>query len=124
MKKTILAAFLLLSACQSRASPAARAVELFLQALADKNEAVMLSYTCPDYEMDALLEFDSLALVQTTLMGVSCKQSGTDGDAALVTCRGSIEASYGGEVRSFDFTERTYRVVDSGGDWLVCGYTK
>jgi hypothetical protein len=126
MKKKFYAALLmvLLAACQSGTSPAAQAVENFLQALADKNEAVLLSHTCPDYEPDALLELDSFALVQTTLKGVSCQESGMEGDAARVVCRGSIEASYGGERRSFDLAERNYRVVKSGGDWLVCGYTK
>jgi hypothetical protein len=126
MKIIFFAALLmvLLVACQSGASPSAQAVENFLQALADKNEAVLLSHACPDYEMDALLEFDSFALVQTTLEDVSCQESGTDGDAALVVCNGSIEASYGGELRSFDLTQRTYRAVESGGNWLVCGYTK
>lgn len=113
-----------LAACQSGASPAAQAVENFLQALADKNEAVLLSLACPDYEPDALLELDSLALVQTSLDGVSCRESGMVGDAAQVVCRGSIEASYGGEQRSFDLIGRNYHVVKSGGDWLVCGYTK
>ena len=124
MKKTLLAVLLFLIACQSNASPAARAVESFLGALADKDEALLLSHTCPDYEMDALLEFDSLALVETSLKDVSCQQTGSEGDAALVTCSGSLEASYGGEMRSFDLSERAYRVVESGGDWLVCGYTK
>ena len=126
MKKKLCAVLLmvLLAACQSDTSPAAQAVENFLHALADKNEAVLLSHACADYEPNALLELDSLALVQTTLKGVSCHQSGTVGDAALVVCRGSIEASYGGEKRSFDLSDRVYRVVQSGGDWLVCGYTK
>jgi hypothetical protein len=126
MNKIFYAALLmvLLAACQGGVSPAAQAVESSLQALADKNETALLSLTCPGYEPDALLELDSLALVQTSLDGVSCRESGTEDEAALVVCRGSIEASYGGEQRSFDLTDRVYRVVNSGGDWLVCGYTR
>jgi len=119
-----LLALLLLTACQSGASPAERAVQGFLQALADKNEAEVVSLICPDYETDALLELDSLALVRTSLKAVSCKQVGADDKGAQVVCQGSIEASYNGETRTFDLALRTYTVVNSGGDWLVCGYKK
>jgi len=95
-----------------------------LQALADKNEAVMTSLVCPDYEADALLELDSLALVKTSLKDVSCRQVGTDDKGAQVVCRGSIEATYNGEVQSFDLSTRSYTVVNDGRDWLVCGYKK
>jgi len=47
-----------------------------------------------------------------------------DGDDALIICKGSIDATYNNEVRNFHLSERTYRVVQQGGDWLVCGYTK
>ena len=126
MKKLIFLMILaaLLTACGKTASPATVSVESFLQALSDKNDAVMLSYVCPDYEFDALLEFDSYALVQTTLTDLSCQQTGTDGEDALVECAGSIDATYGSELRSFDLSERTYRVINDGGNWLVCGYTK
>ena len=116
MKKTILLISLFLTAC--RTSPATM-VEDFLTALAAKDEARMLSLVCADYEFDALLEFDSYALVQTTLKDVDCQPSGAD-----VICSGSIEASYGDEVRSFDLSERTYHLVQDGADWLVCGYDR
>jgi len=41
-----------------------------------------------------------------------------------VICSGSIEASYGDEIRSFDLSERTYHLVQDGSDWLVCGYDR
>ena len=116
--------FLLLTACQGGATPAERSVQGFLQALADKNEAMMTSRVCPDYESDALLELDSLALVKTSLKDVSCKQVSMDDKGAQVVCQGSIEATYNGEVQSFDLSTRTYTVVNDGGDWLVCGYKK
>ena len=116
MKKVILLLSLFLSACSI--SPAS-VVEDFLTALAAKDETRMLTLVCADYELDALLEFDSYALVQTTLRDVDCQPSGTD-----VICNGSIEASYGDEVRSFDLSERTYHLVQDGSDWLVCGYDR
>ena len=116
MKKTIVLLSLLLTACTP--APAAT-VEDFLTALTTQDEARLLTLVCADYEFDALLEFDSYGLVQTTLKDVDCTANGTN-----VTCTGSIEASYGDEIRSFDLTERTYHLVQDGGDWLVCGYTK
>lgn len=116
MKKTILFLALFLTACSP--TPAS-VVEDFLTALAAKDEARLLTLVCADYEFDTLLEFDSYALVQTTLKDVDCQPSGAD-----VICNGSIEASYGDEIRSFDLSERRYHLVQDGGDWLVCGYDR
>ena len=113
-----------LSACAPPQTPASITVESFLQTLADKDESLMLSHICADYEFDALLEFDALAQVETELKDVSCQQVDTDGDAALVTCSGSIVSNYGSELFSYDLTGRTYRVIAGGENWLVCGYTK
>ena len=116
MKKTILFLALFLVACSP--TPAS-VVEDFLTALAAKDEARLLTLVCADYEFDALLEFDSYALVQTTLKDLGCQPTGAD-----VICSGSIEASYGDEIRSFDLSERTYHLVQDGSDWLVCGYDR
>ncbi len=113
-----------LTGCAPDSSRAARAVEALLEALVTREEARFTSLTCPDYEAQALIEFDSFGLVRSELKGVACSVSGSDGDTALVRCTGSIDATYGAEVRSFDLTPRTYRVVPSDGEWLVCGYTK
>jgi hypothetical protein len=107
---------LFLAAC----SPTSAAtVEDFLTALTTKDEARLLTLVCADYEFDALLEYDAYALVQTSLKNLDCQPNSTD-----VVCSGSIEASYGDEVRFFDLSERTYHLVQEGGDWLVCGYSK
>jgi hypothetical protein len=52
---------------------------------------------------------------------MSCQQTGMDGDTALVDCTGSIIATYNEEDQELDLSVRTYRVVQQGGDWLVCG---
>lgn len=126
MPKTLRNLFwiILLGACTPAQTPASLAVESHLQALADKNEGLLLSQICPAYEFDALLEFDALAQVQTELKNVSCQQVGTEGDAALVTCDGSIVSNYGSELFSYDLTGRTYTVIENGETWLVCGHIK
>ncbi len=118
---------LLLSACtpgnqSSDSSPAAKALESYLQALTNKDEATLVSLSCSDWESNALLELDAFQAVDTKLEGLSCQQSGANGGATQVTCQGQIQATYGNEVQSFDLSKRTYNLVQQGGDWLVCGY--
>jgi hypothetical protein len=110
----------LLSACAAAKHPAAVAVESYLQALVDKDEARLVSLTCPDFESDALLQLDSFSLVKTKLEGLDCQAQAQD-DTAQVTCQGQILATYGTEDQQFDLSEKTFQVVNQGGDWLVCG---
>ena len=55
------------------------------------------------------------------LDNVSCTQTGTDGDTALVNCTGNIIMSYNNEDQALDLSVRTYQVTQEGGEWLVCG---
>jgi hypothetical protein len=119
---------LLLTACASSqgneaGSPAAGALENYLKALASKDEARLVSLTCADWEENALLEFDSFQAVKTELADLSCQQTGSDEEAALVKCQGKILATYTNEVQEFELGGRTYRMVQNGADWQVCGYT-
>jgi hypothetical protein len=68
------------------------------------------------------MEVDSFQAVTPSLEGLSCKQTGTDGDTALVTCQGKIKATYGTELAEFDLSARTFQMAKEGGDWRVCGY--
>jgi hypothetical protein len=111
-----------ISACSGGKHPAALAVETLIQALVDKNEAQYVTLTCADYELDALLEYDSFSLVKTRLEGLDCQAADVEGDQSAVTCRGEIIATYGAEDQTFDLSERRYNVVNQGGTWLVCGY--
>lgn len=118
----MLAVSILLSACGASASGgAAPGVEGYITALAAKDEAALISHSCADWEDDALLELDSFALVEVTVDGMSCAESGTDGDKTLVDCQGRFQMSYGGEPQELDLSARTYEVIEQGGDWLVCG---
>jgi hypothetical protein len=113
---------LLLSACASKRDDApAKAVEDYLNALVAKDSNRLTTLSCGDWEDDALLELDSFQAVTTKLDSLACTQTGTDGDIALVLCKGRIIATYNNEDQELDLSVRTYQVVQEGGDWLVCG---
>lgn len=126
MKKLLLLALLLLltlSACAANTdAEAARAVEAYLTALTSQQPEQLVTLSCAEWEDDALFELDSFAAVATSLKDLSCQTSGQDGDARLVTCTGSIQATYGNEIQQFDLSARTFRVVNQGGEWRMCGY--
>lgn len=113
---------LFLSACAPKSSNApAKAVEDYLNALVAKDSNRLTTLSCKDWEDGALLELDSFQAVITKLDGMACTQTGTDGDTALVLCKGKIIATYNNENQELDLSTRTYQVVQQGGDWLVCG---
>ena len=118
----VIVANLFLSACTSKSNDApAKAVEDYLNALVAKDSDRLTTLSCGDWEDDALLELDSFQAVATRLDGLACSQTGTDGNAALVLCKGKIIATYNNEDQELDLSTRTYQVVQEGGDWLVCG---
>ncbi len=113
---------LILTACASKNDNApAKAVEDYLKALVAKDANRLSTLSCGEWEDDALLELDSFQAVNTRLEGVSCSQTGTDGNTALVLCKGKIIATYNNEAQDLDLSVRTYQVVQQGGEWLVCG---
>lgn len=127
MQKTILAALvlafaaLMLAAC-SQTDPAVGAVENYLNALVEKDAERLSTLTCADWEMNALLELDSLQAVETRLDGLACSVTGTEGDTSYVTCQGRIIATYNNEDQELDLSIRSYVVIQQGGESLVCGY--
>lgn len=115
-------ALLSLSACASSNDNApAKAVENYLNALVAKDANRLATLSCSEWEDDALLERDSFQAVTVRLEGLACEQTGTEGDTALVLCRGKIIATYNNEDQELDLDVRTYQVVQDGGEWLVCG---
>lgn len=113
---------LVLTACASGNDNApVKAVEDYLNALVTKDADRLSTLSCGDWEDDALLELDSFQAVTARLEDVSCEQTGTDGDTALVLCNGKIIATYDTEDQELDLSVRTYQVVQEGGEWLVCG---
>ena len=117
----LLTANVLLTACSSNNAAPVQAVEDYLNALVEKDAECLPTLVCGDWEADALIELDSFQAVTARLDNVSCKQTGTDGDTALVNCTGNIIASYNNEDQALDLSVRTYQVTQEGGDWLVCG---
>ena len=128
MRKILLSLFIimmtgiLLTACSGSGDDApAKAVESYLNALVAKDENRLPTLVCGDWEQDALIELDSFQAVTPRLDNAVCKQTGTDGDTALVSCTGKIVATYNNEDQEMDLSVRTYQVVQDNGDWLVCG---
>jgi hypothetical protein len=117
----VLAASVFLIACSSDTDAPAQAVQNYLNALVDKEADKLPALVCGEWEEDALIELDSFQAVTAQLENVSCSQTGTDGDTALVLCTGNIVATYNDEDQKLDLSTRTYQVIEQGGDWLVCG---
>jgi hypothetical protein len=119
---TVITTTLLLTACSASSSDAPpQAVENYLTALVEKDADRLATLSCGEWEDDALLELDSFQAVTARLEGMTCEQTGTDGDTALVLCNGKIIATYGNEDQELDLSVRTYQVLQEGGEWLVCG---
>jgi hypothetical protein len=76
---------------------------------------------CGEWEEEALIELDSLRAVTARLDNVSCTQTGTDGETALVKCSGKLITTYNEEDQELDLSGVTYQAVQEDGDWLVCG---
>jgi len=101
---------------------AAQAVEDYLAGVVGKDVNKVSTLSCKDWEQQAIQELDSLQAVTAKLDGVACSQTGLDGANALVNCTGKILITYNTENQELDLSLRTYKVSQSGGDWLVCGY--
>jgi hypothetical protein len=112
---------LFLTACGSTSAGPEKAVETYFNAINEKDSTRLSTISCADYEAQAQMEMDAFQAVTTTLEGLSCKQTGTDGDVTLIECQGKIVASYNGEPQDFDLSGTVYRVKKSGDEWLVCG---
>ena len=120
-------AFLVLSGCSSNqpaaASPAVQTLENYLKALADKNETAYSQLICPDWEMDAFLEYDAYQGVKTSLSSLTCRQTAEQNGETLVTCQGKITLSYQSEQQEVDLSRRSYRLALKNETWQVCGFT-
>jgi hypothetical protein len=112
---------LLLSACAGGGDAPAQTVELYYQALVEKDQDRLVNLSCADWESMALLEFDSFLSVETTLENAACQTVSQEDGTARVTCQGAIAASYEGEIREFPLTGQTYLVTQEAGEWRVCG---
>ncbi len=117
---TLLLSFL--ASCTAQKNGAVQAIEGYLQAMVTKDNTHITNFACAAWEAQAQTEADSFAGVSAQLQGLACQVSGQDGSTTLVTCSGKIVASYNGENTDINLTGRTYKAVQEGGEWRMCGY--
>lgn len=130
MKKNIvliLLALLLIAAAsgcskKSEDGEAVKPVEAFYNAIVTQNRDKVSSITCADWEKDALREVDAFMGVKSELKDFSCSVSESSDNEAVVTCKGSIAASYGTEITDFPLDNRSHKVIKEQGEWHICGY--
>ena len=110
-----------LSACGDGGSPEA-AVENYLESLISGDQVGAINASCADWEPQARAEAASFDSVEARLEGVSCSVSGESGDFSLVSCQGSIIATYSAEDTELPLGGRAYQIIEEGGEWRMCGY--
>ncbi len=114
--------FMVVTCQKSQGSEAASVVVNYFKALVakDANRAVNLS--CAAWEGQAQIDADTFAINPATAENIQCKVTGQDGTATLVACTGKLVLDYNGEKQEINLADRTYRVVQEGNDWRMCGY--
>jgi len=123
-KTIFIASFLLLlalSACTGTKDAPAQTVELYYQALVEKDQNTLVNLSCSEYEATALMTLDSFGNVDASLVDVTCQTVEEESTRAIVTCDGAISATYDGESREFPLTGQNYIVIQEGGEWRMCG---
>ena len=116
----ILLCALILSACGQNG--AVSAAENYIHALVNKDASRLSALSCADWEAGAQMELDSFQGVAIRLDGLSCAAASTDKDTTLVKCQGKIIATYDNEDQEFDLSVQPYRIVNQGGNFLMCGH--
>jgi hypothetical protein len=99
-------------------------LETYLQAKVDSDLDVLLSLSCADWEAQAIVEASSFESMNAELQGMSCQQTGQDGDYILIECQGQIVTVYNGETREWDLGAFPYRLIQEDGEWKMCGYAE
>jgi hypothetical protein len=113
---------LTLAACAGGGDAPAQTVLNYQEALVAKDQDRLITFSCAEWESQALLELDSFVSVETELVDASCQTISEEDGTAKVTCEGSISATYQGEAREFPLSGRTFIVIQEGGEWRLCGY--
>jgi hypothetical protein len=123
LRWTLLAfSLLILAACSGGGGTSAGAVQGYLEALVAGDPVQVINLSCADWETQASIEAASFESVEVSLEDIACQESGADGEAALVTCSGTIHAVYNGEQQDLPLEGRTYRAIQEDGEWKMCGY--
>jgi hypothetical protein len=123
---TLLAALLTLSACSAGGSPAAAAAEGYLRALVAQDETRLVGLSCAAWEAQARQEVASFDAVTAELTGLTCQEAPPPPDLpagmTLVTCQGTISASYNGEIQEINLADRGLLLTQEASAWRMCGY--
>ncbi len=118
----LIAFIFILSACSSSQNGAVTAIENYIRAESDQNEAQVSNLSCASWEVSALVEVDSLAGVGSKVENLACEQAGENGADTYVSCTGVLALDYNGEAQQIDLSSRTYIARQEGGEWRMCGY--
>ncbi len=113
---------LVLGACASAKGKPEDAVPPYLEALLQNDEDAVLRAVCPQWEEQAARDLAAFSGVTGELQDVRCQVAGTDEDYTLITCSGTMQINYNGELRDRSLEGQTYRVKEVDGDWKMCGY--
>lgn len=126
MRRTIVLVLLALGAlalvaCADSGS-AAGAIEAYLKAKVEADADKMVALSCAAWEAQALQEAASFKSVRAELEDMACAAGSQDGDYTRVTCSGTLIIHYGGEEpRRQPLGGTTYRALNDGGEWKMCG---
>ena len=104
-------------------SGAVQAIEDYLQARVDSDEAALQQLVCAEREGEVEQMAMSFAAVENLrLEDMACTLDSSTDDSATVSCDGQMIGDYGtGDETAFDL--ETYRVVQEDGVWRWCGET-
>jgi hypothetical protein len=110
-----------LVACQSSGN-ASSAVQTYLDARVQSDVNRMINLSCPEWESQARIEASTFKAMKAQIEGLSCEESGTNGNYTLVACQGKIVTTYQGETREWNLSEHQFKLVLDDGEWRMCGY--
>jgi hypothetical protein len=118
----VLLAFMIVTCQKSQGSDASGVVEDYFEALVAKDADQAVNLSCAAWEEQAQIDADTFAINPATAENIQCKTAGENGAATLVSCTGKLVLDYNGEKQEIDLADRTYRVVQEGSEWRMCGY--
>ncbi len=110
---------LIMAACSTGATTdsAADVVESYLTAKIEGDRESLRPLLCSAMESQFSREVTSFATVEgARIEDMQCTRQG---DTDVVTCTGTIIATYGTETNQFPLS--SYRVVQEDGEWKWCG---
>ena len=114
---------LFITSCASGSTKkASDAAVAYIQAWADKDKAAITNYSCKEWEEDAILAIDGLLSVESKASDIVCEVASENDDTASVTCSGSMDLTYDGEIQSRSFSARTFSMNLEDSQWKVCSF--